>query len=160
LSRAKLIRRLDELEALFRRSTASAEQRFLEGLSDEELDALYLRLGGEPEPEPEHRSVRRVVTSRQVEVATVDEPPAAVPEPEETGQAPEPAPTPPDLREVKGEPPVTALMRSCDYVPRSPWAEPPVVRGEGEEVTFRSEPLEPAYSVRPPRPRRRRSRRL
>jgi hypothetical protein len=157
LSRAKLIRRLDELEALLRRNTASAERRFLEGLSDDELDALYLRLGGEPELEPAHRPVRRVVTSREVEVE--GGPPAAVPLTSEPEQAREPAPTPPDSGEVKGEPPVTALLRSCDFVPRSPWAGPPVERSEGEEVTFRGEPLEPAYGARPLRPRRRRRKR-
>jgi hypothetical protein len=102
LSRSKLIKRLDELEALLRWSTASAERRFLEGLSDEELDALYLRLGGEPEPEPAHRPVRRVVRSRDVEGPVVDEVLSNVPEPEETEQATEPVPVPPELGEVTG----------------------------------------------------------
>jgi hypothetical protein len=156
LSRAKLIRRLDELEALLRVGTASAERRFLEGLSDEDLEALYLRLGGDPEPEPEHRPVRRVVRSRDPDVVVVDESLAAVPEPEEPGRASEPVPVPPESGEVTGEPPAAALLRSCDYVRRSPWAGPPVEPGEGEEVTFREKPLEPAYTVKLARRGRRR----
>jgi hypothetical protein len=136
------------------------DTRGLESLSDEELEALEA-WHDEGEPERWEAWVAAWVASRPPQVVTLSEPEEDSPLTEEPEEAPEPQPLALGSEAVKEESPVTApdVLRSCDYVPRSPWAGPPVERDESEEVTFRLEPLERVYGVRPPRRRRRRSRR-
>lgn len=126
VNRARLLRRIERLLALVEELESQIDTRGLEALTDEELDALYLELGGEPEP------AYRVVRSRGVEGAVVvDETLPASSEPPVHEEVPEPAPVSPDSEKDKEAPRATTVRRSTDLPERNPR------RGEWWRVTFR-----------------------
>ncbi|MGH3006031.1 MAG: hypothetical protein ACRDOS_09065 [Gaiellaceae bacterium] len=127
MSRTRLLRRLERLLAQVEALESVIDTRGLESLSDEELDALYLELGGEPDPEPFYR----VVTSRGVEEAVSEELLPALPEPEEPEQALEPHPTPVGSEKTEETSWEGRIRRSNDL------PEPSPRRGEWLRVTLR-----------------------
>ena len=160
MSRIRLLRRLERLTAQVEALESVIDTRGLEALSDEELDALWLELGGEPNPVP----VYRVVTSRGVEEAVPEELLPSSSESEEPEEAPEPAPPPlgsdeteERLGETRREP---RIRRSTD-LPESR-AEERARLFELDTVRLAEPGDVPGSGFRwlPPRPRRRRSRRF
>lgn len=154
MSRARLLRRLERLTAQVEALESVIDTRGLEALSDEELEALWLELGGEPDPEP----VYRVVTSRGVEEAVLP----VFPEPEEA-QEPQPDPLGSEEdEETSGETQRGPRIRRSTDLPESK-AEERARLFELDTVRL-AEPGDVPGAwierVLPPRPRRRRSRRF